>query len=136
MNYITRQYTFNNDGTYSYVSKTFDPFMDKILLGKENGKYQISGNNLTIIPGESVIEAWSKKDGKDEWGKLMNTQIQTPEKVIYRFNKHYFDGTRKWSLVLQADNVIKRDGSYSGNKSFANAWYYDAVMEGRAIVLP
>ena len=55
MNYITRQYTFNISGTYSFVSKAYDPLMDKILMGKENGTYQISGNNLTIIPGESVI---------------------------------------------------------------------------------
>jgi hypothetical protein len=42
MNYITRQYTFNPNGIYSFVSKAFDPLMDKILLGKESGTYQNS----------------------------------------------------------------------------------------------
>jgi hypothetical protein len=136
MNYIIRQYTFNNNGTYSFTSKAFDPLMDQILLGKESGKYQISGDNLTIIPENSVIEAWSKKDGKDEWGKIINSQIQTPEKLTYRFNKHFFEGIRKWSLVLQADNATRRDGPFSGNKAFANSWIYDTVLSGGEIVLP
>jgi len=29
MNYISRQYTFNSNGTYSFVSKAFDPLMEK-----------------------------------------------------------------------------------------------------------
>jgi hypothetical protein len=136
MNYITRQYTFNANGTYTFVSKAFDPLMDQILLGKENGKYQINGNNLIIVPGESVIEAWSKKDGKDEWGKMINSQNQAQENVSYRFNKHFFNGTRKWSLVLQGDNATRRDGPFSGNTAFANSWIYDTVVAGRAIVLP
>jgi hypothetical protein len=134
MNYITRQYTFNANGTYIFVSKAYDPLMDKILLGKEKGTYQISGNNLTIIPGESVSEAWSKKDGRDEWGKLINTQSIPLEKVTYRFNKHYFAGTQKWNLVLQADNVTKRDGHFSGNTSFVNAWYYDPVLTNNKVI--
>jgi hypothetical protein len=137
MSYITRQYTFNVNGTYSFVSKAYDPLMDKILLGKENGTYQISGNNLTIIPVTSVLEAWSKKDGKDEWGKLITSQNITPEKVTYQFNKHYFEGTQKWDLVLQAKNVTKRDGPFSGNATFANAWYYDPISaNNRVIELP
>jgi|WetSurMetagenome_2_1015567.scaffolds.fasta_scaffold05723_4 hypothetical protein len=137
MNYITRQYTFNINNTYSFVSKAFDPLMDKILLGKENGTYQISGNNLTIIPGESVLEAWSKKDGRDEWGKLINIQNITLEKVIYQFKKHYSEGNQKWNLVLQTDNVTKRDGPFSGNLTFKNSWYYGPISaNNRVIELP
>jgi hypothetical protein len=137
MNYITRQYTFNINGTYSFVSKAFDPLMDKIILGKEKGMYQISGNNLTIIPGQSVLEAWSKKDGKDEWGKLINTQNITPEKVTYQFSKHYFDGIQKWALVLQADNSTKRDGPFSGNETLPNSWYYSPLSaNSKTIELP
>ena len=111
--------------------------MDKILLGKENGTYQISENNLTIIPGQSVLEAWSKKDGRDEWGKLINTQNIILEKVTYQFNKHYSAGNQKWNLVLQAENVTKRDGPFSGNTSSAKAWYYDPVLtKNKVIELP
>ena len=134
MNYISRQYTFNPNGTYSFVSKAFDPLMDKILLGKENGTYQISGDNLTIIPGQSVLEAWSKNNGRDEWGKLINTQNITLEKVTYQFSKNYSAGNQKWNLVLQADNVTKRDGPFSGNTSFAKAWYYDPVSANNKII--
>ena len=53
--HIERQYTFNADGTYTFISKAFDPFMDKILLGRENGTYQTRGNNIVVIPGKSCI---------------------------------------------------------------------------------
>ncbi len=134
MNYITRQYTFNVNGTYCFVSKAYDPLMDKILLGKENGTYQISGNNLTIIPGESVLEAWSKKDGRDEWGKLINTQNITLEKVNYQFTKHYFEGSHQWNLLLQASKVTQRDGPFSSNSTFLNAWYYGPVSANNKVI--
>lgn len=137
MNYISRQYTFNANGTYSFISKTFDPLMEKILLGKETGTYQINGNNLTITPKKSVLEAWSKKGGRDEWGKLLNTQNITLEKLTYQFTKHYFEGNREWSLVLQSDKATKRDGPFSGNSTFTNAWYYGPISaNNKAIELP
>jgi hypothetical protein len=137
MNYISRQYTFNTNGTYSFVSKAFDPLMDKILLGKETGTYQVSGTTITIIPKKSVLEGWSKKDGADKWGKLINSQNQPLEKVTYQFTKHYFSGTQIWALVLQANNATKRDGPYSGNTVFNNSWLYDPISPNNIkIVLP
>jgi len=136
MNYITRQYTFNLNGTYSFVSKAFDPLMDKILLGRENGTYLINANNLTINPEKSVLEAWSKKDGKDEWGNLLDSQNNTLEKVSYQFTKHYFSGIREWSLVLQAGMQTHRDGSFSGSSSFSNAWIYGPPCSQCFIKLP
>lgn len=135
--YSTDQYTFNNNGTYSYVSKTFRMTFDKILLVKENGSYQISGNNLTVNPKKSVIEAWSKKDGTDKWGKLLTTQNRTLEKVTYQFSKHYFSGIQLWNLVLQASKATERDGPFSGNATFSNAWYYAPISSNNiAIELP
>ena len=134
MNYITRQYTFNLNGTYSFVSKAYDPLMDNILLGKENGTYQISGNNLTIIPGESILEAWSKEGGRDEWSKLINTQRITPEKVNYKFTKHYFEGNQKWDLVLQGSKETQRDGPFSSNSTFLNAWYYGPISANNKVI--
>jgi hypothetical protein len=136
MNYIVRQYTFNPNGTYSFVSKTFDPLMDKILLGRENGTYQINANNLTINPEKSVLEAWSKKDGKDEWGNLLDSQNNTLEKVSYQFTKHYFSGIREWSLVLQAGMQTHRDGPFSGSSAFSNAWIYGPPCSQCFIRLP
>ena len=136
MNYISRQYTFNANGTYIFVSKAFDPLMNNILLGKENGTYQISGNNITINPKKSVLEAWSKKEGRDEWGKLLNTQNLTLEKITYQFTKHYFSGIKEWSLVLQADKVTQRDGPFNGGTAFSNAWIYGTPCNKCLIKLP
>ncbi len=88
MNYISRQYTFIADGSYSFVSKAFDPLMDKILLGKETGTYQINGNAVSLNPKKSVLEAWSKKNGGDDWGKLISTQNLALEKATYQYTKH------------------------------------------------
>lgn len=136
MNYIVRQYTFNENGTYSFVTKTFDPFMDKLLLGKENGTYLISGTNLTITPEKSVLEAWSKKDGNDEWGKFLSSQDIELETVIYQFTKNYFSGIKEWSLVLKSDKQTQRDGPYSGIADFSNSWIYSPPCSQCFIVLP
>lgn len=136
MNYIVRQYSFNADGTYSFVSKAYDPLMDKILLGKENGTYQISGTNLTISPYKSILEAWSKKDGRDEWGKLLSTQNITLENMTYQFTKHYFSGIKELSLVLQSGKQTYRDGQYSGSTAFNNAWIYGPPCSQCLIKLP
>jgi hypothetical protein len=90
--YSKDQYTFNADGTYTFVPKTFRMSFDKLLLVKENGSYEISGNTITIRPKKSVIEAWNKRNGGDSWGRLLTTQNRTLETVTYRFTKHYFPG--------------------------------------------
>jgi len=136
MSYITRQYTFKANGAYSFISKTFDPFMDKILLGREIGTYQIRGNNLIIAPEKSVLEAWSKKDGADKWGKLLTSQNRTLENVTYQFTKHYFSGLKEWSLVLQADKQTQRDGPFSGGTAFNKAWIYSPPCNECYIKLP
>jgi starvation-inducible outer membrane lipoprotein len=134
--YTTNQYTFNSNNEYSFVSKTFLSSDNKMLLVRENGSYLINGNNITINPLNSVIESWSKKDsvdkqgrpaGVDKWGKLLSSQKRTLEKVTYQFTKHYFSGIQLWNLVLQANTATKRDGPYSSNTTFSNAWYYSPI---------
>jgi hypothetical protein len=132
--YSKDQYTLNNDGTYFFVSKTFRSSYDKILLVRENGTYQISGNNITINPQKSVLESWSKKDGTDKWGKLLTTQNRALEKVTYRFTKHYFSGIQVWNLVLQSDIVTERDGPFSTNTTFTNAWYYGPITSNNPVI--
>lgn len=136
MNYISRQYTFNDNGTYTFISKAFDPFMDKILLGKENGTYVISGNNITITPQKSVLESWSKNAGRDEWGKFLSSQNRTLEKLTYQFTKQYFSGTKNWSIVLRANNQTQRDGPFVGGVNFSNAWIYSPPCSQCFIKLP
>jgi hypothetical protein len=131
-----RQYTFNANGTYVFYVKTFRYSYDKLLLTKENGTYQISGNNLAISPQKSVIEAWSKKDRTDKWGELLTTQNKALEKVTYQFTKQYFSGIQQWSLVLQASAVTQRDGPYSGGSAVSNAWIYSPPCNQCLIELP
>lgn len=134
MNYISRQYTFNANGTYSFITKTYDPLMDKMLLGKENGTYQISGNNLTINPSKSVLEGWTKKNGADDWGQFVNSQNIALEKATYQFTKYYFSGIQVWNLVLQANKETKRDGYFSSNATFSNAWYYAPISNNNPVI--
>jgi hypothetical protein len=134
MSTIWRQYTFNANGTYTFISKAFDPLMDKLLLGKESGTHQINGNTITLKPQKSVLEAWSKKNGTDKWGNFLTTQNIALEQTTYRFTKHYFEGLQKWNLVLQADKETKRDGAFSGNTTFANSWYYGPVSSTNAAI--
>jgi hypothetical protein len=136
MNYITRQYTFNADGSYAFFSKAFDPLMDKILLGRESGTYRISGDNLALTPARSVLEAWSKKDGADKWGRLLSSQNRPLESAVYRFARQYFSGLREWSLILRADRQTQRDGPFNGNGDFKNAWIYGPPCRDCLIKLP
>lgn len=132
--YMKAQYTFDSNGTYSFVSKTFRMTFNKILLVKESGTYQISGNNLTIMPQRSVIEAWSKRDGTDKWGSRLTTQSRSLEKVTYQFTKHYFSGIQLWNLVLQAGRATERDGPFSSNTTFSNAWYYAPISSNNPVI--
>ena len=135
-NYIKRQYTFNADGTYLFYSKLFDASYPKLLLGRESGTYQISGNTLTINPKTSVTEAWSKNRRVDEWGARLNSQARPLEKVTYQFTRHYFSGIQTWSLVLQSSTPTERDGPFNGGSVFANAWLYQTPCATCLIKLP
>jgi hypothetical protein len=127
MNYIMRQYDFNANGTYTFTSRAYDPLMTNIILGRENGTYQINGNSVIVMPKKYVLQAWSKKNGTDDWGKLLNTQNQPLEKVTYQFSKHYFSGIREMSLMLQADKPTQRDGPFSGNNILDKSWIFSPV---------
>jgi len=132
--YSKAQYTFNGDGTYSFFSKTFKMTFDKILLVRETGSYQINGNSITITPSKSSIEAWSKRNGTDKFGALLTRQNRPLEKVNYQFTKHYFSGIQLWNLVLQAEKPTERDGPFSGNTTFPNAWYYAPISSNNTVI--
>jgi len=132
--YIARQYTFNSNGTYTFYIRTFQYVSNQLLLTKENGTYQVTGNNISISPKKSTIEAWTKKNGVDDWGKLVSTQTKTLEKKVYQFTKHYFSGIKEWDLVLQADKPTQRDGPFNGGTAFNNAWIYSPVSASHPLI--
>jgi hypothetical protein len=130
--YIQRQYTFKSDGTYIHYIKTFSFFTD-ILFTKETGTYQVNGNNISITPQKTIIESWSKKEGRDEWGKLLSAQKSNMEKVAYQFTIDFNATIKRTNLVLKASNITNRDGHFDRD----NQWFYSLpIKEWDYIKLP
>lgn len=123
--YTTCRYEFFTDGTYQYTERNFSYSFSSIIIVKESGEYAASGGFLTISPTQSLVEKYSKKNGVDELGNLLESKGRTLEKAAYRYQFHYFEGIGEWNLVLQADRTTQRDGNFSSNTTFPNAWYFD-----------
>jgi hypothetical protein len=123
--YTTCRYEFFTDGTYQYTERNFSYSFSSIIVVKENGQYSVNGGVLTISPAQSLVEKYSKKNGVDELGNLEERKARSLEKVAYRYQFHYFQGIGEWNLVLQADRPTQRDGNFSSNTTFPNAWYFD-----------
>ncbi|MFD2581428.1 hypothetical protein ACFSR6_02930 [Pedobacter vanadiisoli] len=135
--YIENEYIFNANGSYFFYAKIFNQSINNLILKKEKGTFEVSGKQLTLIPVSSVTEGWSRKNDIDEFGKLLSSQKNVLEKVSYQFTKHYFSGIQEWNLVLQASKPTKRDGPFSSNTTFNNAWYYAQPSVNKpAIKLP
>lgn len=123
--YTTSRYELKADGSYSYTERSFWMLHEYIIIVKESGRYTVNGKELTIAPEKSVIQSYTKKNNVDELGTLVRSQNRALEKVTYTHTFHYFSGIQEWNLVLQAANPTKRDGNFSGNTTFSNAWYFD-----------
>ena len=123
--YTKSRYEFKADGTYLYTERSFRSMYQNIIIVKETGKYSVSGNSLTVTPTKSAISTYVKAGGVDALGGLVKSQNRNLETVTYTFDFHFFEGIKEWDLVLQADRPTQRDGEFSGNKTFQNAWYFD-----------
>ena len=123
--YTKSRYEFKADGTYAYTERSFRYSYQNIIVVKENGRYSVSGDTLTIAPAKSTITAYKKAGGADALGAVASTQNRPLEKVPYKFTFHYFSGIQEWNLVIQAYSPTQRDGQFSGNTTFKNAWYFD-----------
>ncbi len=123
--YTKSRYEFKADGTYIFTERSFRMSMPKIIIVKESGRYSVSGNELTVIPAKSVIESFSKAGGVDALGTRLSSENRALEKATYRFTFHYFSGIQEWNLVLQSSSPTRRDGAFSNNTTFQNAWYFD-----------
>ena len=132
--YTKDQYTFYENGTYRFYSKSFGYSVTELILAKETGSFTISGNTITVSPTSSVVEAWNKKDGADKWGNMISIQKRTLEKVTYQFTKHYFSGIQQWNLVLQSAKPTNRDGGFSTFTLFSNAYYYAPLSNNNTTI--
>jgi hypothetical protein len=129
---IVLQYTFNANGSYSFYIKTFQYSLNNLLLTRETGTYQVSGNKITVSPQKSVVESWTRKNNTDQFGKLISSQKRELEKVTYDFVAEDFGSGKV--LVLKAPAETKRDGHF--NNSLKDAWYYPAKASIEWIKLP
>jgi hypothetical protein len=131
------QYSFNTNGTYTYIIKTYVEDDPETLLTRENGIYTISGNTVTLDPKTNVIEAWSKSNGGDNYKALITTQNKQLEKITYQFTIQFIPELKETGLVLQYRNETARDGKYNGTDSFPNGWRFSpAGPDYKPIKLP
>lgn len=123
--YTTSRYEFKPDGTYIYTERTFRMMHPQIFIVMESARYSANGNTLTVTPAKSSITAYKKAGGTDALGTVASAQNRKLEAISYKFTFHYFSGIQECNLVLQSDVPTQRDGQFSGNTTFNNAWYFD-----------
>jgi hypothetical protein len=140
--YFKCQYTFNMNGTYSFISRIFS-YQPDVILANESGTYEVNGNTVTLTPQSSIIQKWSKgytteTDGRkvylDKLGTLLSSQKRPLEKNSYRYTKEYSSGIQEWNLVLSADKETLRDGPFNGGNYYPGAWLYKAVVSDKFLV--
>ena len=124
--YNKQQYTFNANGTYSFLGKNYSEDYAETLLIKETGTFTMNGNVLTILPKTSVIESWTKRNGADNYNQLKSSQKRALENASYQVQK---DGR---NLILSTSKETIRDGRYSNG----NYYSYGPPETFTAIKLP
>jgi hypothetical protein len=122
--YTAYQYTFNNDATYTYVIKTYVEDDKETLLTRESGVYTVNGQSFTLNPKTNVIEAWSKKNGGDNYNQLLSSQKKALEKTTYQFTIHYFAELKESGLVLISNLETVRDGKFNAGDAYPNGWRF------------
>lgn len=110
--YNKQQYTFKADGTYSFLAKNYSEQSSETILIIESGTFLVTVDSLTVKPVKSVIEAWSKKGGGDNWNQLKTSQKRTLEKTTYQYSIE--DG----NLMLQTTKQTSRDGIFSAGNFY------------------
>jgi len=135
-NYSKQQYTFNANGTYNFIRKTYKEYDSETLFTRETGTYTISGATLTITPKKNVIEAWSKKNGGDNYNKLISSQAQSIEKSNYSFYIYYDETLKITALMLQTSTETKRDGKHNAEVESKKMWRYMQAPGYIVIKLP
>jgi hypothetical protein len=131
------QYTFNANGTYTYIIKTYVEDDPETLLTRESGIFSVSGNTVTLDPKTNVIEAWSKSNGGDNYKALITSQNKPLEKITYQFTIHFFPELKETDLVLMYGNETVRDGKYNATDAFPTGWRFSpAGPDYKPIKLP
>lgn len=117
--YYKGQYHFKADGTYTFKAERRGASTSQgFWTTEENGAYTVSGDTLIITPRASKMTLRSLE------GVVQKTQNNPLERVTYKWQTHYFEGLNETQLVLRPPSETTRDGGFSQNSLFPNAYLY------------
>lgn len=136
--YFRKEYIFSNDGTYTFMHKTWSVYQKSIYFAYETGTYTINGNKLSLTPRTGKSEEWGKgADGRTgSWGKLIKSENRELAKTIYTFGIKYYSGSQTTALELYYDKPNEREqqqGNEEGGKRKAS---YSQSQSGSIITVP
>lgn len=136
--YFRKEYTFNSNGTYVFMHKTWSVYQKSIYFAYETGKYTISGSKLTLIPQSGKSEEWAKgADGRTgSWGKIIKSQPRKLEQVTYTFNTKYYSGSQNSGLELYYDKPNEREQQQGNEEGGKRKVIYSQSQNDSAITLP
>jgi hypothetical protein len=124
--YTKQQYNFTANGRYSYLRKNYVEDDKETFLTIESGNYIVNGQTITLNPKSNVIEAWSKKNGGDNYNQLISRQKLPLETTIYQFTFHIFPELKETDFVLISDHETVRDGRFNAGDKFPNGWRFSS----------
>lgn len=116
--YFRKEYTFNGNGTYTFMHKTWSVYQKSIYFAYETGTYTVNGNKLIITPKAGKSEEWSKgADGRTgSWGKLIKSDNRKLAKTTYTFGIKYYSGSQTTALELYHNEPTEREMQQKGNE--------------------
>lgn len=119
--YFRREYTFNADGTYKFLVKTWSAYMKQIMFGYETGTWTATNNQITIIPKQGKNEEWNKAaSGRNsEWGSRIKSLPNKLEKVTYQYELKYYSGSNDHTLILYFDKPTQREATEQKQLSYS-----------------
>lgn len=135
--YFRREYTFNSNGTYTFLYKAWSVNLKNILFVYETGSYTVNNNKLTISPASGKTEEWTKTSNGSttEWGKRIKSENKKLQRTSYVFEvTKYYEQT---SLGLYYDQPTGREANPVSNEAGGrNKASYSLSQSGTDISLP
>lgn len=118
--YYKCRYIFSKNGTYSFKGESWGGYLrsEEFWTIEENGTFAVSGDSVTVSPQTSRATLRNRD------GSVKESQNNQLERVTYKWKTHYFEGIHETNLVLQTSLPTRRDGAFSSNNSFPNAYLY------------
>lgn len=116
----------DSDGEYRYYEESYGE--SQIILVEEWGLYKLGESEITLIPQVSSAAHHAKKNEYTP-GKLLKKEKRALETVKYRFKTFYRSESKRFNLILQTDAPTKRDGAFSENETYKNAWLFENLYQ-------